>query len=172
MKKRGYSVVGKEETSAKEFYDEARTMAKRSIKYRTSADQSKVVKRYAASARGYEEEGELEEAKEVIEEAIKYLDSGGLPRDTRKMKENLYSRLDRIDEKLSSSKKGRGLEKNFVFMILTITSLVLALSFISFNFTGHAVGKVVPSSSSYMALGLLMLGLIFAFFHFKSRKKK
>jgi hypothetical protein len=62
------------------------------------------------------------------------------------------------------------LEKE-VFAIASIISLVSALFFTSINLSGHATSSLA-SDSSLLGIVLFVLGLVFAFIFFRSKKKR
>ena len=83
--------------------------------------------------------------------------------DIFKLKRKVSSKLEEI------SNTGT---KEYVFPILSITFLLSALIFTSFSLTGYSIGGLVENNFRFIGTGLFILGLIFAFLHFKMKGKK
>ena len=152
-------------SSAKNLYREAHKDAGRSSYNKKGPAQVEVIKKYSGAARLFEEAGDLNNARKALEEADRYLrNRTSSTQLIKKIDDKLYA----LNEKLHL--KRRGLERNLGYGVLSIASFVVALFFISFNLTGYSIGGLTQNSSTLISSGLFVLGLVFAFFHFKNKK--
>ena len=159
---RGKIKKPEEEDSPEALSREARRDAKKSIANRTGPPQVDVIKKFSAAATLYEQQGEINDAREILMEAQRYLiDQGGGSGDPELR--------ERINRKLNSLRTGySGIQ--LAYSILAIVSFLGALLFISFDLTGHVVMGQARTNLSFVAAGLFVLGLVFVGFYFKNKK--
>ncbi len=85
-------------------------------------------------------------------------------------KERIQRKIDSISQRKDSLRPRGKLEKNLIFGILSIASLVMAFSYISLNITGYSIGGLMQENFRWMGVVFFVLGLIFAFFYSKNKR--
>jgi hypothetical protein len=91
-------------------------------------------------------------------------------------------KLGAIDEKINSlrlqKKRHMGLDtgqnsgwKSYSYVILSITSLLAALGFVSISLTGNIINELNQDRSRLMGLCFFICGLIFSFLYLKGKKR-
>lgn len=83
-----------------------------------------------------------------------------------------YKRLGReIGEEIKQEqRKKQGLEGK-VTSVIAISGLALSLFFLSSNITGNAIGNLTNSTSNYIGVIFLLLGIVGSFFYFRNRNR-
>jgi len=169
MKRRDYKGKVEEGGFPENLYRKARSMNRESLRSESGPAQIDVIKTYSAAARGFERRRDFYRAKEVLEEAEKYLGPKKFAATDPELVKKISSRLEQIKAKLPIKKRGK-LERNLGFASLSIISFTIALFFISSSLTGYAVGELTQENSRLIGTSLFILGLVFTFFYFKNKK--
>ena len=121
---------------------------------------------YKKTGEAYERAGDLMKAIDNFKDARKFAPE----EDREEIGEKLTELKHQKKRMLSSLERARsGLEKKFIFPILAIATLVIALFFVSFNLTGYAIGGLTQNNSTLLGISLFILGMVFAFFYFKGK---
>lgn len=83
-------------------------------------------------------------------------------------------RAERVEKSLSGKVKylsGKGPDiSEKVALIIAISGFILALSFLSSNFTGMAISNLNINTSNIIGVVLFFIGVIASFFYFKNKK--
>jgi len=156
--KRGYDPAG-------ELHREASRDAKKSIVSRTGPPQVDVIKKFSGAARLYKEQGAMDDARQVLTEAERYLGGRGKSSGNSTLRKRIADQLSELNEEPLRKRK---FERGFAYA--AILSFVVALFFISFNLTGNIVLEESRTNLGFLALGLFVMGLTFTFFYFKNKK--
>ena len=107
----------------------------------------------------------LNEAKEIYECA-----KNQYPLNEKEKRVNLDSKINYIESLIQEEKNATRSVK--YWGVFSITFLLSALIFTSFSLTGYSIGGLVENNFRFIGTGLFILGLIFAFLHFKMKGKK
>jgi hypothetical protein len=122
-----------------------------------------------SSIEEYRRRKEIYNEKNEKKVGIEFLDEDKM----KKVKTKIKSLEKKLNEFKKSEKRDnylKGLKKYSVFPFLSIGSLLGALIFSSFSLTGYVVGQLTYDNSRWVGVVLFMMGLVFAFCHFKSKK--
>jgi hypothetical protein len=138
---------------------------------RNNAHEEKIGALYLEAARKRRDVGDYAHAEDDLTKAERI----AFPYN-EEMKEYIHNQI----KEVRSMKLGRSLAKKFdelpkseyltTFAILSITSLLAALGFVSMSLTGNAVGGLGQSDSRWMGLCFFICGLVFSFIYLKNKK--
>ncbi len=132
-------------------------------------DLSEVISAYEKAGKAYEKALKIPDAVNCYKEASRYSTGTEKERLNAKIKDTLEENTENI---LRLKKWSRDITKKYGLSFLSITFLLSALIFTSFSLTGYSIGGLVENNFRFIGTGLFILGLIFAFLHFKMKGKK
>jgi hypothetical protein len=116
---------------------------------------------YRKAGEEYERIGFLQKAYANYKDALKFA--------LEKDRNEIAKKMDKAEEGSKRILKS-SLERKFIFAFLSIASFIVALFFISFNFTGYVVLGQGKNNLGFFAVGCFILGLVCVFFYFKNEK--
>ncbi len=156
---------------ANEYEREANRLRKSSEEYLTGEPQVNVAKVYKIAGDMRMRAGEYDKALEDYNLAIEHAHNiSYISEIKKKMRSILRYYVSKPKRKMRGVSRKLGLEKRLAYGILSIASLVTSLFFISINITGYTI-RVLSENSFLIGVFSFTLGLIFAFFYFKEKRK-
>lgn len=166
-------MVNKKIAEAQKLERKAGRLKRSSERYLTGPTHGEVSKLYERAGEAWYKLGEYHQSLKDFELASEYAYDERIRRKIRKRMEEIY-KIEKTKYKKGLRKLGAigKLEKRLAYGVLSIVSLTISLFFISMNITGYSI-EIFDNAQTSLLIGIILftLGLAFAFFYFKEKRK-